>query len=312
MPHDTLLLPSCERFAGLTLPDPLARALGRADRVTAVTAAGDPPAGVFDILPRGWPAAAATRQRDAGDAGDAQWLRADPAYVRPDINGARLLGYGPALGLDREDVDALLPALQPLFGDAGMALDAPAPTRWYLRLARGARLPRFVAPEVALGADLFDHLGADDTSADARRWRALLSEAQVILHNHPHNARRAERGRVPVNSLWFWGAGVLPTAVRSGYRALRTRDDALDAFARLAGVPVEAPAAHWSAGEGERLIDLRDIRDGEALVSDWLAPAAAALRAGGSLRLRLDDGLEFVVRPNQRWRLWRRPLRALA
>lgn len=90
--------------------------------------------------------AALTRTLDADDAPLSAWVRADPAYVRPDINGAHLLACGEALQLDVRDVAALLPALRPLFGDAGFPLDAPDPHRWYLRLPRGARLPRFVPP----------------------------------------------------------------------------------------------------------------------------------------------------------------------
>ena len=73
------------------------------------------------------------------------WLRADPAYVRPDINGARLLAYGDALALTQAERDALLRPLQPLFGDAGFPIDAPTPSRWYLRLPREAKLPAFAA-----------------------------------------------------------------------------------------------------------------------------------------------------------------------
>src|SRR3546814_7983843 len=55
--------------------------------------------------------------------------------------------------------------------------------------------------------DLFDALVGTDPAddANARRWRSLLSEAQVVLHNHPWNARREQSGLPPVNSLWFWG-----------------------------------------------------------------------------------------------------------
>src|SRR3546814_2851149 len=73
----------------------------------------------FRLTPDHWPMAALTRQMDAGDAAGAAWLRADPSYVRPDINGARLLAIGAALGMDEEDRTAFLPALRPLFGDAG-------------------------------------------------------------------------------------------------------------------------------------------------------------------------------------------------
>lgn len=312
--HDALLLPARERFAGMRLPEALARAIGRADRATFdVDVQGGAPSGVFEIVPHGWPAAAATRQRDAGDAAGAFWLRADPAYVRPDINGARLLAYGPALGLAAADCDALLPALRPLFGDAGMALDTTVPSRWYLRLAAGARAPAFTAPEQALGADLFEHLpGGLDTTPEARRWRTLLSEAQVILHNHPHNARRLDAGYAPVNSLWFWGGGVLPDAVGTPFRRIHSEDDGLDAFARLAHAEVHPVPSHWQAGEGPRLLDLRAVRDGEHLVRDWLAPAAAALGGtGGRLELRFADGATFVLTRRQRWRLWRSPLQTL-
>src|SRR3546814_8075493 len=95
--------------------------------------------------------AALTRQMDAGDAAGAAWLRADPSYVRPDINGARLLAIGAALGMDEEDRTAFLPALRPLFGDAGFPIDAPHPSRWYLRLPPGAKLPAFAEPDDALG-----------------------------------------------------------------------------------------------------------------------------------------------------------------
>src|SRR5690349_2294287 len=96
----TLLLPARERFGGQRLMPELARAFGRSDRATA---SGDQRGRVFDVLPRGWPVAAVTRQQDAGDAVIAAWLRADPAHVRPDINGARLLAYGAGLSLTAEE-----------------------------------------------------------------------------------------------------------------------------------------------------------------------------------------------------------------
>src|SRR3546814_5998711 len=43
---------------------------------------------------------------------------------------------------------------------------------------------------------------------DGRRWRAVLNEAQIVLHNHPVNAERVRSGRMPVNSLWFHGGEI--------------------------------------------------------------------------------------------------------
>lgn len=318
----TLLLPERTRFGAQRLSESTGQWLARADaqRREGAEHHRSQLARCFDVLPRGWPVAAATRQQDAGDAAHSAWLRADPAFVQPDINSARLLAYGQALALTAADTAALLPALKPLFGDAGFTIDAPTPSRWYLRLPMGAKLPGFAAPADALGDDMLAHLpghdgGADDHALDeGRRWRALLSEAQVMLHNHPHNQRRIESGLTPVNSLWFWGAGVLPDHVRTAFDSVCSDDEALIAFAALAKVPAADLPARWPGGEGDRLFDLRQLRDLGRLDHDWLMPLTEDLRAGRVQRATLDfaDGQCFELRASQRWRFWRRPLRSLA
>lgn len=304
----TLLLPSRARFADEALPAAVAAALGRAD--PAGGAGGAP--SLFDVLPRGWPAAAATRQLDRGDAAGAAWVRADPAFVRPDINGARLLAIGEALALDEASAESLLRALRPVFGDHGMPIEATVPSRWYLRVEPGAPLPRFAGPDEALGADLFEHLPPGDAG---RRWRALLSDAQVTLHQHPLNAERGARGLAPVNSVWFWGAGRLPDHVASGCSRIASDDHVLAAFAALAGLShVALPDAWPGADDGHAAFDLRHARRWGPLCSQWLEPAIADLVRGALTELRLapDGGDGFVLRRSQRLRFWRRPLRSLA
>src|SRR5688500_10989242 len=303
----TLLLPSRARFAGQALPGAIARTLGRADR----SQVGEPGERAqllrhFDLLPRGWPVAALTREFDAGDAPLSAWLRADPVYVRPDINGARLLAHDHAMQLGQDDIEALLPALRPLFGDTGFTIDAPVPTRWYLRLPREAKLPIFAAPADALGADLFEHL---PEGPEGRRWRALLSEAQVVLHNHPRNAARIAAGKPPVNSLWFWGGGILPDHVTTSLACVQSGDTTLLALASAARVQ----AAPFSAGftpAADALHDLRAIRSVATLANDWFTPALAAVQRGEleCLRLDFEDGAVFDIEKRQRSRFWRKPL----
>lgn len=302
----TLLLPASAKFAGIALPVALAKALGRADR--AAHDAGDRAqlARHFRPLPNRWADAALTRavDSDEGDARLSGWLRADPAYIRPDINGARLLGIGTALGIEQTDVDAFLPALRPLFGDAGFTLDAPTPSRWYLRLPREAKLPAFAAPDASLGDDVFEHI---PNAPEARRWRVLASEAQVMLHNHPHNAERALAGKVPINSLWFWGGGILPDSIASDSPTLYSDDVLLHGIARIGkldGMPLDACT---TADIDHALVDLRDTRDPRALIERWLAPAAASV-AKREVALDFADGQVFTLQANQRWRFWRRAL----
>ena len=312
----TLLLPARTRLHGQGLTADAARAVGRADALPPAEAGGRAQLQRhFEWLPRGWPVAALTRSVDANDADSAQWLRADPAWVRPDINGARLLAVGDGLELAREDADALLPSLRTLFGDAGFPIDAPSPSRWYLRLPPGAQLPAFADPEEALGTDLSEALvGTPAADANARRWRSLLSEAQVILHNHPWNQRRESRGLAPVNSLWFWGGGMLPDAVASPHARIRSDEVLLRALATRAGATIAAPGPGFEAFDGSQLLDLRAGRDLHALCAHWLQPALAALRSATLDALHLDfaDGAAAVLQRSQRWRVWRRAVPGFA
>jgi hypothetical protein len=289
-----------------TLAPALARAFARADAAPPALAGSEAQLRRhFRATPAHWAPAALTRQADVGDAAGAAWLRVDPAHVRPDLNGARLLGIGERLGLSQADVDALLPALKPVFGDSGFALDAPQPTRWYLRLPREARLPPFSAPDEALGEDLFEH---QPEGPEGRRWRALLNEAQVVLHNHPWNAQRAARGLVPVNALWPWGGGVLPDRVASEAARVRSDDDLLRALARVAGGEGAALPVAFAPESGATLYDLRRFRDFAALQRDWLQPASSAVSSGRLKEWRLDviDGSGLRLERGHRWRFWRR------
>ncbi len=139
----------------------------------------------------------------------------------------------------------------PMFGDAGFLLDAPTPSRWYLRLSPDAKLPDFAPPDVAIGDDLFEHLPAGESG---RRWRALLTEAQVLLHQHPWNEGRVASGKPAINSLWFWGGGVLPHAVTSPHRQVRSRESLLRALALAAGADAQGEQ------RVDALVDLRHLR----------------------------------------------------
>lgn len=294
-----LWLPALDRFEAA---HPLRRLLAQADRID------DGPrerlaalAAVFAGAGSALPAAALLREHLAGDAGEATWLNADPAWVQPDMTGVRLMACG-SMALQPDEAQAYMQVLAPAFAEAGLRLQASAANHWQLRLPPEAQLPEFAAPEQALGEDLYPHL---PQGAAGRPWRMLLNEVQVLLHQHPLNAARQTRGLPPVNSVWFWGAGRLPAALRSPF-ALAIGDDALlHALAARAGLPAAArtQAAVAIAPVGA-LIDLADVPAAE-LGRDWW-PAVQALARRQPLQFVFAGGERWSWRPWQRWRLWRR------
>jgi hypothetical protein len=286
-----LLLPERRRFAGQTLVPAFAAAVGRGERLT--DGAEGETAQLqrhFDVQAAGWPLAANTRAVEGGDAGSHAWLRADPAFLRAEMAGARLMACGEGL-VTTEDTAEFLAVLQPVFAESGWVLSECGSGRWYLQLPRETTLPDFVSPADALGRDILAFVPA---GPEGRRWRTLANEAQVLLHNHPRNVARAQAGLPPVNSLWFWGGGVLPDAVRSVFSSVETADPDLAALAAFA-------EAGDAKGEAVALLDLRAERDFAAVQARVLAQARRV-----PLLLDCADGARFALSPGQRWRVWRR------
>jgi len=293
-----LWLPALDRFDAA---HPLRRLLARADRLD------DGPrerlamlAAAFEGTGEQLPAAALVREHLAGDAGEAAWLNADPAWVQPDMNGVRLMACG-SLSLQPDEAQACAQLVQPAFAEAGLQLEVTAPNHWQLRMPPDVRLPDFAAPEQALGEDLYQHL---PQGAEGRPWRVLLNEVQVLLHQHPLNAARQARGLPPVNSVWWWGAGRLPSALHCGFVSVVGNDVLLRALAAHAGVSGQSrtPSTLTTAPAGS-LIDLQDVPAAE-LGRDWW-PALQALAQRQPLHFAFAGGERWSWRPWHRWRFWR-------
>ncbi len=306
MPNTTLtfLLTERRRFLGQIINVDVAKVLGQADKLPILNHGEQAQLERhISILPRRWPMAALTREYDVKDAANYSWLRADPAHVRAEMGVVRLLSCGD-LGLTQVESDELIKPLKIIFGDVGFPLSAPNPSRWYLMLPKESKLPTFLTPEAAIGADIFSQFPVDEV---AKRWRALLNEAQITLHNHPLNAERIKKGLLPVNSLYFWGGGILPDQVKFYADKVISDDVAIQSLMLHAGL------GH-AENTGTVLNDCRHIRDWAMFERDYLLPAIIELKMKKHSSIVLDfaDGASLELKASQAWRFWRSALNALS
>lgn len=241
---------------------------------------------------------------DGGIAGDA-WLRADPVHLGADHSTLRLLAHGD-LALDAREAEDLAAVLKPLFGDSGLLLTVAAPERWYLKLAPGAEVPVFSAPEHVLGDRLDAHM---PTGAAGLRWQRLMTEVQMLLHDHRRNAERVRRGQLPVNSLWFWGGGRLPDRVTTSVTRIVSDDRVMAGLGKHLARPVVADllAVLKAPGTDHDLFDLR-----AAFADPELRPILAAqlgewARGPVPVRFSFASGERFLAKRWHRLRFWRKP-----
>ena len=213
-------------------------------------------------------AAIALAGEGAAQAG--AWLRADPVHLRI-VEDHLELHDAAALEVTAAEAHALVAALAAHFAGDGIEWRAPAPDRWYARVAE-RELPRTTPLADAIGRDVYGLLPAASPGA-SMNWRSAITEAQMVLAAHEVNARR-ERARKPtVNSVWFWGEGALPAIDARPYALVHADDMFARGLARLSGA--EPRALPRSIGE----VDLVRAEERALAVLDTLGPA---LHRGGA------------------------------
>lgn len=273
------------------------------------------------------PAGALTRFALGCDPDAAFWLRADPVHLRL-LRDRITLVPSAGFALSPEEAGALAQTLQRHFAKE-FALEALQPERWCLRPRAPAAIDAR-SPIALAGEDVNANL---PRGPDAARWNALMNEAQMVLHSHPVNEAREERGAPAVNSVWLWGGGVLPASVSAPWHSVSAEDPVALGLARLAGArqrTLPEDAAGWlerAPEEGRHLLVLDALRparalgDTEALAvrlrsleERWFGPLLAALRSGriGMVTLHVPESghSSETIRGDLR-RFWRRP-RSLA
>ncbi len=145
---------------------------------------------------------AAWRLRDAGlDPGRSSWALVSPLHVELQASQALALPQA-ALDLSEEHSAQLWKLLAPLFPAAeGWRMERLNALTWALAHPQLADL-QLASLERAVDRPLSPWLPQE-------RWlRRVTNEAQMLLHEHAVNVARAEQGLLPVNSIWWWGAGV--------------------------------------------------------------------------------------------------------
>lgn len=264
---------------------------------------------------RDWPVAPYTLLADGGAPGSHFWMRADPVHLS--VGRDSLAFDGAALDVSCPEAEALVAALNRHFGGA-MAFDAPSPERWYVKFTGAPGLVT-TAPSAARGTAIGDKL---PSGPDAMRFRALMNEVQMLLHEHPVNTEREARGVPAVNSVWFWGGGALTLPAARPFSIVFSENPLARGLALAAGVPERRLSGGAETmlsalpAEGTALIVL-DPPGSAELERDWFGPLLAALEGGriGMLSLALggtDSFLEVeTVRSDLRyfWRA-RKPLRS--
>lgn len=266
---------------------------------------------------------------DGGEPGGDWWMRADPVHLM--FQGNRLLlADASRLALTPDESRECAAALSSHFAGEGISFVAPRPERWYLRTAHEIRV-RTTPTSEAAGRNVEACLPQGDESS---RWRKVMNEAQMVLHQQPCNEARESQARPAVNSIWIWGAGrnralaAVHDTFWSDHPLAIGLATASGALARPLPVSGAALLEGRATGSHLAVLALPAVAHGEQaewrnavtmLEHSWAAPLLAGLLEGRLETLTLhglglDHGYRAVMSRRDRLSFWRtrRPLRVYA
>jgi len=263
-----------------------------------------------------WPLAPLSWVGEGSEGVEGYWLHADPVHLRAERDAVLLFDAG-HFALERESARALVDALNVHFAPDGLRFFAPNPTRWYVRLDRVPDISTW--PLRAAAGRSIDALLP--YGSEALAWHRRVNEIQMLLHAHAVNEMRESAGQLAINSVWFWGGGMLPAAAGGRFSGVWGDDPLARGLARAASLPWAAMpegADSWlaqaGAGEHVMLLDMHTEQPREALLAAerlWFIPLLRALkrRQLSTFTLVAEDGgtaARFELRAADLWKFWRR------
>lgn len=268
------------------------------------------------------PIAALTYWHDKGKPPSEAVLRADPVYLKVDRDCIYLLGRN-SLQVSQDEAKAIISQINSVYSDTPWSMEMGAADRWYIRLEEGINIETQSLTE-AFGKNIDGYL---PQGAAGNKWRAVLNEIQMLLHNNEVNSVREIHQQLPINSIWFWGEGSLPSRPAN-------RSHTMDYV--WSNEPLCRGLAHWAQcpcddlpdtvneltkqkQTGEQLIVFDDMRilakeDNPSFESklieldnNWLAPLQKAVNIGQlQLRIETENGAVFDCRKKSWINRWRK------
>ncbi len=244
-----------------------------------------------------FPSAAVTRTGDTQELARGFWLHLQPMHFMAGLDRLTAAMLHGASDVTRAELAELQPTIGAHLRASAMQLVTTSQDGWLVHSERTLDV-RTATPETAAASPLQQ---AMPEGRDAPELRRLLTELQMLLHEHPVNVTRLRRGLPEINAVWFHGSGAIQDPQRYALPQAFGDDLYLRGIYRLndaavTAAPVDARAL--LARLDSRAVAVVASDDVDVLEATWIAPLMRALAAGaiGQLEIVIDRWSVKVAR----------------
>lgn len=253
-----------------------------------------------------YPSAAVIRTGASGERASGFWLRAQPIHFAAGLDRLTTVVLRGDSRMNESERALLEPIFTEHLQSSGLELHHACNDEWLLRSDVSLQL-QTVSPEFAAANPRAEIL---PRGRDAGNLRRLMTEMQMLLHEHPVNARRQARGLPVINAIWIHGEGMLSDTASASLPEAWGEDFYLRGIYRLhdksvRATPIDVPTM-LSQMQRESVAVI-DASDSDVLETQWLAPLTRALRGGAIAKLTLMlDEWQVTADRAAMFKLWRR------
>lgn len=252
-----------------------------------------------------YPSAAVMRTGDTGEPARGFWLQLQPMHFVAGLDRLTAVVLHGANDVTRAELVELEPTIGAHLRTAGMHLVTTAHDGWLVQSEHALDV-QTSTPDSAATSPLQQ---AMPQGRDAPALRRLMTELQMLLHEHPVNAERSRRGVPEINAVWFHGGGELSGLQRCSLPQAFGDDLYLRGIYRFNELEVTAAppdARTMLARLQSRAVAVVAANDVDALEAAWIAPLAGALATGAIARLDIVlDCWRISVARHSLLKFWR-------
>jgi hypothetical protein len=256
-----------------------------------------------------FPIAAMSASVDGLDVGEAYWLRAAPVHFEMQRDCFSLSEPAP-LSVKPEHARLMIASLNQHFAQDGLDFYIGQSGAWYLRADKTAQITTTLS-SVAMDKNVHHFM---PQGIDSAKWKAILNEVQMLLHEHPVNEVRETNRELAVNSIWLSGGGVTPPFERfSNNVHLIVADEVLNqGLAKWANIPNQSVPKSLDEVLQKNAQHIRlELPQTSHLDCTWFEPLFSALKNKQIEQLTLNLGyyektLVVVIKPLDTYKFWRK------
>lgn len=281
---------------------------------------------VFNIKKQqNWPIAPISLHEECAsviEGGKDYWIRADPVHLRIEQNHI-MLADSHAFKMTSEEAEGFTSEINRNFMNEEWKILPLHPKRWYIHLKKTPEIKTYTLAQVTC-KNINNYLSS---GKDGVFWNNKFNEIQMILHEHPLNKAREIRGELAINSVWFWGGGVIPPSIQTSYTKIWSDSNFVSSLSRLSNIkhdklPLNASAWLSSKTSEDDLIIMDELfvsaqyreayewrENLKKIDLEWFAPLYTALKRGEieTLTIITFNGIkkqEFVINRRDLWKFW--------